>query len=129
MAYAPDGTVLTRTVAPARQKVVCQDPGCGHPRSEHRSAFDRESNDYQYGKCSVFECLCRKFLEAPEAQPAGPQDSTQRPGKLPRCQACGSEVHAHEQFGEECLKACEANWRELMALKATLESAHEVPPR
>ena len=120
--YAEDGTIHERVTQPRRPRTLCKDPGCGHPRSEHSSVFKAELQDYQYGRCTVFECPCQNFVEESAAEDS--LDSTSSTGvgshvEELRCEFCGTRGLMHVALGEECLRTCERNWRDLEALRSS----------
>ena len=108
--------VLRRRPAP-RAKPRCKRDGCGHARSDHASTFAKDSNDYVYGKCTVWGCLCHACFDdipADAAIDVAPVEAGI--GSSQPCRACGA-APAHTYLGAECVAKCEENWRELERLR------------
>ena len=133
-----NGERMLRAEKPERpiQKVLCGNPLCIHPRSEHKATFDTETTDYLYGKCTVFECPCHSYVpEDSELDivsdvqghlaPDTPESETNQNGA--RC-ICGHDSTSHVRLSDECLQQCEANWRELEALRKKLANLSQPEP-
>lgn len=129
---------VLRTEKPERpvHKVLCGNPLCVHPRSEHKATFNTETTDYQYGKCTVFECSCHSYLpEEPELSipnDRGADHAHETPGSEAdqngiRC-ICGRDTTGHVRLSDGCLSQCEANWRELETLRKRLANLDQAEP-